>query len=345
MPGLHLNQLIEASLSGARAGAMEKIAQEAESKACKACGRPTAAGSDMCKACAEKAAKGEERAAQTEGSEKTSSENIKKMASAVRWMVQNPRAWLSGIGHLKAAEEATNTTGPGRGPNTLETNVSSPTTEEMPATLNPGGAAKHSIPTTPPMEAGANPKAAPKTMKTDIDKARPLQPKDGDLIQKGAAAVQRLKQAMLKKAEDGDSASVTTPKTSALPEEQPSQVARPAEVTSQERMIASNEAAINFTKRDAKAVPKKRMGEVLDEPAQSKAGDSALQDAVGADLAAKGGAKVASAKLMQKLASEGCTCEDGSKGSCGYCEIASQMEQELRGRAGAQIAAAQGTVQ
>ena len=150
---------------------------------------------------------------------------------------------------------------------------------------------------------------------------------------------------MLKKAQDGDTTSISTPKASALPEDQPSQMARPAEVTSQEKMIASNEAAIDFTKRDAKAVPKKRMGEVLDEPAQSKAGDSALQDALGADLAAKGGAKIASARLVQKLASEGCTCSGNSKGSCGFCKIASQVERELRGRAEAHYAAAQGNGQ
>lgn len=345
MPGLHLNQLIEASLSGAKAGAMEKIAQEGETKTCKGCGRPAVAGSDHCKECAEKAAKGEERAAQTEETEKTSSENIEKMASGLRWMVDNPGSWYPGSGRVKMAEDnPPNTTGPGRGPNTLETDISSPTSDQMPATLNPGGAAKHSIPTSPPMEAGAVPKAAPRTMQTDIKKDRPLQPKDGDLIQKGAA-VNLLKRAMLKRAQDGDSTSISAPKTSALPEDQPSQAARPAEVTSQERMIASNEAAIDFTKREAKAVPKKRMGEVLDEPAQSKSGDSALHDALGADLVAKGGAKVASARLVQKLASEGCTCPGSSKGSCGFCKVASQVEQTLRERADAHYASVQGNGQ
>lgn len=347
--GLQLNDLIEKTLVGAAEGAMSKIAAEAEVKTCKGCGRPAVAGSEYCKQCAEKAARGEERAADSsDGTEKTSSENVTKIASGLRWMVSNPAAWLPGVaGHLKSAMEDS-VAGPNRGPNTLPSNINSPTTDQMPATLNPGGAAKHSIPTAPAMEAGAVPKAAPRTMQTDINKARPLQPKEGDLIQKGASAINAMKRAMLaKRAAEDTNVSITTPKTSALPEDQPSQMARPAEVTSQERMIASNEAAISYTKRDAKAVPKKRMGEVLDEPAQSKSGDSALHDALGADLVAKGGAKVASAQLVQKLASQGCTCtQDGlTKGECGLCKIASQVEQELRGRAGALAAAARGNGQ
>jgi hypothetical protein len=345
--GLNLNDLVKASLSGAKEEALAKIAAEGETKTCKGCGRPAISGSDYCKACADKAARGEERVSDTsDGSEKTSSEKVASLTAAIDWLVDNPGAWLPGVGHLKSAMDDS-IAGPDKGPNTLSTNVDSPTPDKMPSVLNPGGAAKHTIPTKPAMESGAIPKAAPRTMQTDINKARPLQPVEGDLIQK-ESSLDLFKRALLaKRAAEDTNVSISTPKTSALPEDQPSQMARPAEVTSQERMIASNEAAIGYTKRDAKAVPKKRMGEVLDEPAQSKSGDSALHDALGSDLVAKGGAKIASAQLVQKLASQGCTCEkDGlTKGACGLCKIASQVEQELRGRAGALVAAAQGNGQ
>ena len=194
----------------------------------------------------------------------------------------------------------------------------------MPAALNPGGAAKHSIPTDPPMEAGAVPKAAPRTMKTDIDKDRPLQPKDGDLIQKGAA-VNMLKRAMLKKAQDGDTTSISTPKTSALPEDQPSQMARPAEVTSQEKMISSSEAAINYQKTQAKSVPKKRMGEVLQEKPQNV--KQVLQPVLGDVVKEANQQRAAVGRaLLAKIAHEGCSCDDSENGVCRFCKVAARLK-------------------
>ncbi len=366
--GLKLNQLLEAALLDGQAGAMEKLAQEAEGEAaCSKCGRPAVPGSELCKACADKVARKEEAAAPTSdeaGPEKTSSARVEKLASAVDY-INAVITGAGGVGRIKTAAGTGETQGIGIGPNTLPTNIDSPTTEKMPEQIGGSGATSTSVPTDPGQEAGANPKAAPSSMATDKN-ARPggeekpgnglLGSKPGPMVQPGGGApISKLKKAMLRKvaapgsesAEDGTTASITTPKTSALPEDQPSQVARPAEVTGQERMIASNEAAINFTKREAKAVPKKRMGEVLDEPAQSKAGDSALQDALGADIVAKGGAKIASARaLVQKIASQGCTCSSGGleKGACDYCQIASKMEELKQRRGGAGADAAQGTL-
>lgn len=349
--GLKLNQLIEAALLDGQAGAMQKLAAEAGGEtACRICGRPAVPGAELCKACADKAAAKEEAAASTgsaptgeSGSEKTSSARVEKLAAAVEYIDH-----ALGVGHIpagrvKVAAPEGQTQGIGIGPNTLQTDVGGISNEQMPAQIGGSGATSVSIPLSPPQEAGANPKAAPSSMGTDKDK-RP-----------GGAAVSKLKQAMLslrkqavgaESAADGTTATITTPKTSALPEDQPSQMVRPAEVTGQERMVASNEAAINFTKRDAKAVPKKQMGEVLNEPAQSKAGDSALQDALGASFVAQGGAKIASARhLVQKIASEGCTCERGGlvKNACDFCRIASRMGQMKQERAGAAVDSAQGT--
>ena len=370
--GLKLNQMIEAALLEGQAGAMQKLAQEAEGEnACEKCGRPAVPGAELCKACADAAAKKEEAAAATgaappgeSGPEKTSSDRVEKLASAVEYIDHALSMGRVPAGRIKTAMPEEQVAGVGIGPNTLPNNMEGMPTEKMPAQIGGSGATSVSIPTSPPQEAGANPKAAQSSMGTDKDK-RPggnevpgsglLGSKPGVMVQPGGGSpVAKMKQAMLRKiaapgtesAMDGTTASITTPKTSALPEDQPSQVARPAEVTSQERMIASNESAIGFTKRDAKAVPKKRMGEVLDEPAQSKAGDSALQDALGAELVSRGGAKIASAQhLVQKIASEGCTCDrDGLvKNACDHCRIASKMERMTHQRAGAGAAAVRGT--
>jgi len=61
----------------------------------------------------------------------------------------------------------------------------------------------------------------------------------------------------------------------------------------QDKMVGSNDAAIQYTKREAKAEPKKDMGKVLDEPAQSKATDSKLHENLG-PVVDSAGAKIAS---------------------------------------------------
>lgn len=53
----------------------------------------------------------------------------------------------------------------------------------------------------------------------------------------------------------------------------------PSDVSGQKSMIASNEAAINYTKGQAKADPKRDVNQVLTEPALSSASDKVLQEA------------------------------------------------------------------
>lgn len=91
------------------------------------------------------------------------------------------------------------------------------------------------------------------------------------------------------------------PNASVAGEGVPSQ---PAETTQQKRLITSLDDAINYTKQQAKAVPKKRMGEVLNEPAQRKSTDPVLQENLNA--ASSAGVKIAAARsLLQKVAEEG----------------------------------------
>jgi len=85
---------------------------------------------------------------------------------------------------------------------------------------------------------------------------------------------------------------------------------QPGETTKQKSMIASNEAAIAYQKTKAKAVPKARMGEVLDEPAQKKSTDPVLHNNL--SNTGQAGVKIASAMesaaaraLLVKIAEEG----------------------------------------
>lgn len=83
-------------------------------------------------------------------------------------------------------------------------------------------------------------------------------------------------------------------------------------------LIASNQAAINATKGQAKGPVKSQLREVLDEPALSPKTDTTLQQNL--RNTGKAGVKIAAAReFLQKVASEGCSCN--SSGTCGYCMI------------------------
>jgi len=365
--GQRINNLIEAALLDGADGVMTKIAQDAEGEAgggkCAKCDKPAAAGSKLCKECAEKAARAEEQAAGMEETEKTSSARLYKLAEAVQYIADNFGDIQMPVGVLKTAEPAVtmtpSTSGPGGGPNALPTDLNSPPGGSNTAPEGFGEAKAKKPPMVPGLEAGATPKAAKNAIETDDttppggagEQPQMMQPGGlgGSTPQAGsktASAVNRIKQAMLRKrAAENPGTSISTHKTMlpTTPENQPSGVERPAEVTSQESLISSNEAAINATKRQAKEVPKKRMGDVLSEPAQSKSTDSALDAALGSGMVNEAGAKVAAAQArvhLQKIASAGCTC--GGKGECGFCKIASRIDQRHTEDAGALWAAGRG---
>lgn len=74
----------------------------------------------------------------------------------------------------------------------------------------------------------------------------------------------------------------------------------PGDVTSQKRLISSNEAAINYTKREAKADPKSDVAQVLQEAPLSSATDKVLERAF--DNTGRAGVKISSAGNMAKTA-------------------------------------------
>jgi hypothetical protein len=138
-----------------------------------------------------------------------------------------------------------------------------------------------------------------------------------------------------KNAEDAiNPAQISAPKSTGLPEDQPSKMARPAEVTSQERHVASNEAPAATQPVDVAAVPKKRMAEVLDEPMQTASTDKVLDSVLGSSVVNQAGAKIASAQearaWLAKVASEGCKCGP-EKGTCQFCKVASRLGKGQKG--------------
>jgi hypothetical protein len=98
------------------------------------------------------------------------------------------------------------------------------------------------------------------------------------------------------KAGPADAQGATPPKGASPSEEGvPSE---PSDVTSQKnKMLSSNQAAIDYTKRDAKGDPKKDVGDVLKEPAQTKSTDSVLEQAL--DHTSQAGAKISSADMTR----------------------------------------------
>lgn len=83
------------------------------------------------------------------------------------------------------------------------------------------------------------------------------------------------------------------PESSASEEAVPAQ---PSDVSRQENMISSSQAAINYTKRDAKADPKKDLAQVFVEPALSAATDKTLAEAF--EHTNQAGVKISSAQKM-----------------------------------------------
>lgn len=120
-----------------------------------------------------------------------------------------------------------------------------------------------------------------------------------------------------------------TPPTGASPAQEgvPSE---PSDVNSQKRLINSNQAAINYTKREAKADPKSDVNKVLAEPALSASHDQTLAKTLEHTQAA--GVKIshdltktaAAQALLYKLAEE----------ACGEKKDAKKKEKQSQGMSG-----------
>jgi hypothetical protein len=82
------------------------------------------------------------------------------------------------------------------------------------------------------------------------------------------------------------------------------------------RLISSNQAAIDATKRDAKGPVKTQLSELLDEPALNSGTDPVLQHNL--QNTGSAGVKIAAARTaLEKVAQQGCTCET-IDGECAY---------------------------
>lgn len=239
--------------------------------------------------------------------EKTSSVFVEKLASALEYCNEH---------FLKEAVGQPESIGPGKGTGALATNLTSPPgpgkqSEET-------GQATHNQ---PPKNPGSDVKSPgqvnPSTaMATDMND-RPGGSEDWSGTDKmKQAQIQRIL-GIMKKAENAINpahigAKTTNPHQDSPPGAAPSgeNVPKlPGEAKKQENLVTSVDKAINYTKQDAKAVPKARMGEVLSEPAQKKSTDPVLHNNL--DAASSAGVKLSSMKvaaaraLLLKVAEEG----------------------------------------
>jgi len=326
-----LSQIVDAVLGSS--GGSVKTAQAV----CEKCGKPAMADSKLCRECADRdlqKSENEETGAPAE-SEKTSSARVVKLAGAIEYIVLHPENIHPVLGRIKVAEAPPEVAklGPGKGPNTVTTNLMDALAGEQ-STIS--GEAKTKI----PMQAGTA-KAIPgdkqpaNAMEDNLRDMKGPYPEEGPLKQ--ASFRERYIRLMRKKASDAESpASLASGKSTVLPENQPDLVKRPAEVTSQERLISTNQGAIDITKREAKEVPKKRMAEVISEPAQTSSTDKILDENLGAKVVDEAGAKVAFKKtaaaraLLKKVASGGCVCN--GQGTCGHCKVASRLKLQRNGQ-------------
>lgn len=297
----------------------EKIAQaeeEPESKKDKK-GSPASP-----QAPAENASTAPERNDEPLDAEKTSSVFVEKLAGALDFC--NEHFLKEAVGtpepprtHTPPASDGV---GPGKGTGAVPTDAETPPGGGgMQSTETGQATSQQQPPTNPGSDVSSPGQTNPGTaLETDINSP----PGGSEDWSKGKdkmkqAMVNRIMGIMNKVAEDANNpakvgAKTTNPHQSspegAAPAEEgvPSQ---PGETSKQESMVGSNDKAIDYTKQQAKAVPKARMGEVLSEPAQKKATDPVLQNNL--DAASGAGVKIAAMQaaaarvLLEKIAEEG----------------------------------------
>jgi len=241
--------------------------------------------------------KKEEKKEEHEGV-KTSSVFVEKLASAVEY--------LNSEFLPKVAES-----GPKQ--NLLPNNEGAPT----PGKQNyETGQAKHDQ---PPQHPGHDPKSPGQTTPATAMETTIHDPPGGgenwknkDILKQ--SSVERIKGVMSKMAgEDVSPAHIQAQHKDVPPDATKSEEGvpkLPGPAAKQETMIDSLKAAINYTKQQAKAEPKRQMGEVVDEPAQKKSTDPVLHNNL--DATGQAGVKISSAEkfaaaraLLTKVAEEG----------------------------------------
>lgn len=218
---------------------------------------------------------------------------------------------------MKLAEEGV-VQAVGKGPGALEVMQAQASSENIDAGQTGQATSKNQPPKDPPLQPERNqPGKANTGLATNDDMMhgeQPAEPISNEKTKLQSAKIARVQAAlqsktasplvgairaaaMQKKAEDAinpaklSSSSDTPPAASKSGEGVPSE---PSDVSSQKNMIGSNQAAINFTKGQAKADPKKDVGQVLSEPPLSKATDSTLHKVL--DHTSSAGVKISSAQ-------------------------------------------------
>lgn len=103
------------------------------------------------------------------------------------------------------------------------------------------------------------------------------------------------------------------------------------------RLIASNEAAINATKRDAKGPVKTQLSEVLEEPALNAGTDPVLNNNL--QNTGNAGVKIAAQAraILEKVAQQGCTCVT-IDGECTYCRLGEKVAAATQSRGSTKVA-------
>jgi hypothetical protein len=113
----------------------------------------------------------------------------------------------------------------------------------------------------------------------------------------------------------------------------------PSDTRRQAAMVASNEAAINYDKREAKENPKSDLNKVLDEPALSAAHDKVLKDvlehhdgvkiSMAQDVNRVAAARALLSNLLDKVAGEGCASKSGKKEKASMMGAAPSAPQQI----------------
>lgn len=98
------------------------------------------------------------------------------------------------------------------------------------------------------------------------------------------------------------------------------------------RLIASNQAAIDATKGDAKGPVKTQLSEVLEEPALTSSTDPVLGENL--QNTGKAGVKIAAARMaLEKVAQQGCTCQTIDR-ECTFCTLKEKVASAAKSRKG-----------
>lgn len=298
-----------------------------------------------------------EEAAECEktASARTDDEFIEKLASSVDWISKNlDKVDFPALGLLeKAAEEAGSPVGPGKGPGALEvqkamggeqshkkdhskTHDAAKSTAGSPLSTGglPGSKTQmendmHHAPGGGSIEpSGSYPDKGPIVAGPSVKHASPI----AMAIMKKLAGEDVMKASIDGGGTSSPLAGMGQLTTTDSSQSSPSQAGDPVSGHGNQgrRLIQSNQAAIDYTKGDAKGPQKTQLKEVLEEPALTSSTDSTLEQNL--RNTGKAGVKIAGARdTLEKVAAAGCTCVT-IDGECPFCRMTAKLAAVAKGR-------------